>query len=230
MTINEALEYLNLPSNPDRQLIRKRYLELKNNYLKAIYNAPSDHFSSLYQENLRKIEESYSLLIEGSEGFNDSESRIQQTIMQTQQVVNSFLDNRKVLDSVAQEKIKNYIDRIDRLKDSLQKNLYDYDPAAEKSTGKDQSRPGWYWETDKLKQRYQVAKTIQPTPQPVKSESQQTSENMVKWINRIMTPFPETTWGRRYFYDRLLMVVIITILILGIIGGLYVIFPLMFSR
>ena len=225
MTLNEALEYLNLPSNPGRQLVRKRYLELKNNYLKAIYNAPSDHFSTLYRENLQKIEESYSLLIGELEGFSDLDSGIQQNIMQIQQVVNSFLANRKFLDNVSREKLKNYIERIDILKDSLKRDHPEPDPQ-DSSAGSDQNQPSWYWETDKLKTRNQP---IDDAPESTPVESKRPRIKAIKLIDRIVYTLPESDWGRKYLFDRLLLVAILTIVILVILGCFYVILPLLLT-
>jgi hypothetical protein len=223
MTLDEAHDYLNLPANPGKQLVRKRYLELKNNYLKAIYNAPSDHFSTLYRENLQKIEESYSLLAEGTAEFNDRDFRLQQTILQLQQVVSSFHENRRVLDSASRKKLKMFIERIDQLKESLRNEDYNPDPALDQPNDPDQSHPGWYWESAKLKKKY-------PTEYERPVASAQPAVGIVdKWIDRVMLSLAETTWGRKYLYDRMLMIVILAIVIMGILGGLYVMFPLMFS-
>ncbi|MGI9544395.1 MAG: energy transducer TonB [Cyclobacteriaceae bacterium] len=64
MTREEALEQLNLTEHSSTQLIRKRYLELHDDYEKAIAEAPSDHFKQLYRANLDKIEEAYLLMRE----------------------------------------------------------------------------------------------------------------------------------------------------------------------
>ena len=64
MTREEALEHLNLTEHSSTQLIRKRYLELHDDYEKAIAEAPSDHFKQLYRANLDKIEEAYLLMRE----------------------------------------------------------------------------------------------------------------------------------------------------------------------
>lgn len=228
MTLDEALEYLNLPANPGRQLVRRRYLELKNNYLKAIYNAPSDHFSTLYRENLQKIEESYSLLAEGTVELNDRDFRLQQTIWQLQQLVNTFLENRKVLDSASREKLKMFIERIDQVKESLRNDEYNPNHHLEDH---DQSHPGWYWESSKLKNKYPETESGQPVLASSKTGRRPATATGVvdKWINKLMLSFHETTWGRKYLYDRMLMIVILAIVIIGILGSLYVIFPLIFS-
>lgn len=113
------MEYLNLPENSRQYLVRKRYLELKRDYLKAIYNAPSEHFSNLYRENLQKIEEAYSLLNEKKEGVNERNPDIPKTIKQIQQVVDTFLEEKGTLDTESRQKLKEYISQIDQLKDSL---------------------------------------------------------------------------------------------------------------
>ncbi len=185
MTLEEAGEYLNLPANSRKQLVRKRYLELKKDYLKAIHNAPSDHFSSLYQENLQKIEEAYRFLIEELQSANDNESQIQLSIKQIQLVLSKLLQEKKTLDSQSKKTLKDYIQKIDQLKNMLAKD------------------------------------TMEPDLQ---TESSQTM------AGDHITGVPQlrTKRARQYLYDRLLMGTIIAIVVLGILGALYVMFPLFF--
>lgn len=118
MTVEEALEYLNLPAKPRTQLVRKRYLELKRDYLKAIYNAPSDHFCTLYQENLEKIEEAY-LLLSGSADQVEHGIDIQETIEELQNLANTLQDDKIELTPEARTSIEQYIVQIDHLKQEL---------------------------------------------------------------------------------------------------------------
>ncbi len=210
MTLEEALEYLNLPANSRRALIRKRYLELKKDYLKAIYNAPSDHFSSLYRENLQKIEEAYEFLIDQIDGFNDEDSQFQQTITQIQHMVNSFLENKKVLDEASKTKILACIDQIDQLKSALRKERRI--PNLSLETSRHQV---WHWETDKLKKDKTVKSIPGLSAAPEKS-AQPTFNQSLGESNRV----------RKYRYDRILMGIILAIVILGALGALYVLFPL----
>ncbi len=121
MTLQEALEYLNLPANPSEQLVQKRYLELQRDYQKAISNAPSDHFRTLYQENLDKIKEAYMLLIDEQEANDESDSEIQQSIEQVQQIVDTFLEGQSEgdINPEVRDKIKNFIDQISIFQDNL---------------------------------------------------------------------------------------------------------------
>ena len=119
MEFQEALEYLNLPASCSRQLVRKRYLELKKDYLKAINNAPSDHFSALYRENLDKIEEAYNLLIETADIVQDPDNDIQNCIRKSEEIVASFLKNGTKLTPKKREEIKQYINEINRMQDQL---------------------------------------------------------------------------------------------------------------
>lgn len=121
MTLQEALEYLNLPANPSEQLVQKRYLELQRDYQKAISNAPSDHFRTLYQENLDKIKEAYLLLMDQQEANDESDSEIQQSIEQVQQIVDTFLEGQSEgdINPEARAKIKNFIDQISSFQDNL---------------------------------------------------------------------------------------------------------------
>jgi len=123
MTFQEALEYLNLPANPSEQLTQKRYLELKKDYQNAINNAPSDHFRALYQENLDKIKEAYLLLMDQQEANDESDSEIQQSIQQVQQIVDTFLEGQSEgdINPEARAKIKNFIDQISSFQDNLRK-------------------------------------------------------------------------------------------------------------
>ncbi len=119
MTIQEALEYLNLPINSSEQLVQKRYLELKKDYQKAINNAPSDHFSTLYQENLDKIKEAYMLLMEDQEAIDVSDSKILYGIQQVQRIVDTLVEDEGDIDPEARVKIKNYIEQISSFQDDL---------------------------------------------------------------------------------------------------------------
>jgi hypothetical protein len=121
MTFQEALEYLNLPANPSEQLTQKRYLELKKDYQNVINNAPSDHFRALYQENLDKIKEAYLLLMDQQEANDESDSEIQQSIQQVQQIVDTFLEGQSEgdINPEASAKIKNFIDQISSFQDNL---------------------------------------------------------------------------------------------------------------
>jgi hypothetical protein len=119
MELQDALEYLNLPANSSRQLVRKRYLELKKDYLKAINNAPSDHFGALYRENLDKIEEAYTLLIATADAAHHVDIGIQNSIQETSELIDSFLKQGGTLTSERKEKIKQYIDEINRLQKQL---------------------------------------------------------------------------------------------------------------
>ena len=119
MELQEALEYLNLPASSSRQLVRKRYLELKKDYLKAINNAPSDHFGALYRENLDKIEEAYTLLIATADAAHHVDTGIQNSIQETSELIDSFLKKGGTLTSERKEKIKQYIDEINRLQKQL---------------------------------------------------------------------------------------------------------------
>jgi FMN-dependent NADH-azoreductase len=123
MIFQEALEYLNLPANPSEQLTQKRYLELKKDYQNAINNAPSDHFRDLYQENLDKIKEAYMLLMDQQEANHESDSEIQQSIQQVQQIVDTFLEGQSEgdINPEARAKIKNFIDQISSFQDNLRK-------------------------------------------------------------------------------------------------------------
>ena len=131
MILQEALEYLNLPANSSAQLVRKRFLELKNDYQKAINNAPSEHFSVLYQENLDKIEEAYRLLTQDHKVTTQSDSDILQGIQQVQQIVNTYLDEEGagILNPEAQNKIQNYIDQVSSFQDDLQEESSENEPA-----------------------------------------------------------------------------------------------------
>ncbi len=129
MTFQEALEYLNLPENSSKQLVSKRYLELKKDYQKAISNAPSEHFSSLYQENLNKIEEAYCLLTEEQE-VNKSNAEIIQSIQGVQKIVDNFLQSGETpLHPKAPGKIQNYIDQINSFQDYLREEKSETKPS-----------------------------------------------------------------------------------------------------
>lgn len=129
MTIQEALEYLNLPINSSEQLVRKRYLELKKDYQKAINNAPSDHFSALYQENLDKIKEAYMLLMEDQEAIDVSDSKILYGIQQVQQIVDTLVEDEGDINPEARAKIKNYIDQISSFQDDLREEKSHHKPS-----------------------------------------------------------------------------------------------------
>jgi len=129
MTFQEALEYLNLPENSSKQLVSKRYLELKKDYQKAINNAPSEHFSSLYQENLNKIEEAYCFLTEKQE-VNKSNTEIIQSIQGVQQIVDNFLQSGETpLHPEASDKIQNYIDQVNSFQDYLREEETETEPS-----------------------------------------------------------------------------------------------------
>lgn len=130
MILQEALEYLNLPANSSAQLVRKRFLELKKDYQKAINNAPSEHFSALYLENLNKIEEAYRLLTQDQKVTTESDSDILQGIQQVQQIVDTYLDEERAgnLNPEAQNKIQNYIDQISSFQDDLQEGSSENEP------------------------------------------------------------------------------------------------------
>lgn len=221
MTLEEALEYLNLPANSRKQLIRKRYLELKKDYLKAIYNAPSDHFSTLYQENLQKIEEAYQFLLGEINVVNDQESQAQQTINQIQQVVNSFLRDRKVLDAESRQILKGYIDQIDRLTDSLKQESFGMQFQTESS-----HPPAWHWEVEQFKNASPTI-TLEPSPQENTNERVGLIQRIIAFV--VGAHYMETTGSRKHLYDRFLMGIILMIAIMGILGTLYVMFPLFFS-
>ena len=130
MTRQEALDYLNLSDSASDRLVRKRYLELHQDYQKAISNAPSEHFRSLYSENLDKIEEAY-LLIKGSmpqaaslTADSSPEEQIHSKIKDAQALVNSLMDQdglvQNPVDAATQKQILGYIDQISQLQDFLQ--------------------------------------------------------------------------------------------------------------
>ena len=131
MTRQEALEYLNLSDSASDRLVRKRYLELHHDYQKAISNAPSDHFRSLYRENLDKIEEAYLLIKETSPKVvvplatdGPPPAHIETKIKDAQELIESLKSqsalNQDAVDPATQKQILGYIDQISQLQEFLQ--------------------------------------------------------------------------------------------------------------
>ena len=221
MTLEEALEYLNLPANCRSQLVRKRYLELKKDYLRAIYNAPSDHFSTLYQENLQKIEDAYHFLTGEVKNLNEKEFQIQQTIEQIQQLVDTLHSDQKVLDFESQKILEVYIDRIDQLKDTISQGNLGAQLQIEPSNG-----PAWHWEVGQIKKAEPGVSV-----EPLSGRDAQRQTGFLKTLidYALGAPSKETSGARKHLYDRILMGIILCIVILGILGTLYVMSPLLFN-
>jgi hypothetical protein len=220
MTQEEAREYLNLPTNSRKQLIRKRYLELKKDYLKAIYNAPSDHFSTLYRENLEKIEEAYQFLIEPTDGVKEHDSRVQHSIKQIQLMVNTFLRERRVLDSESRQTLMSYMTQIDRLKNTLKQGNMEVQLQVENP-----NQPGWHRQVEEFESVNNFTEPESSSP-PIPNQKSSFLQQLVELV--VGVPVAQSTGARRYLYDRLLMVTIIAIVVLGVLGTLYVMFPLFF--
>jgi len=273
MTFQEAQEYLNLPANSSEQLVQKRYLELTKDYQKAINNAPSDHFSALYQENLDKIEEAYRLLTALQE-TDESDSVILQRIQQIQEIVDTFTkeEEKGNLNPEAQDRIQHYIDQISNFQASLQEDESEkgpskfskpsekWDPMVKSSTENqevhripgqesgDQNKEGhtidhrsdadkepgpsrgWSWEIKALKNRLTPSQEG-VNPDQDKPTRQRSSEDafIEKWVIEIIlnSSFATTSGARKQSYDQLIMAVIMIILILGVIGAIYILFPLL---
>ena len=220
MTLEEALEYLNLPANSRKQLIRKRYLELKKDYLKAIYNAPSDHFSSLYRENLAKIEEAYQFLIERIDGVIDHDPQVQNSLKQIRQMVNTFLRDRKVLDSESRHTLMGYMTQIDGLKNALKQDNLEVQIQVENPY-----QPAWHWQVEEFESVNNSSDSESSSPS-IPSQQSSFLQQLLELV--VGTPIAQNTGIRKYLYDRLLMATIVTIAVLGILGTFYVMFPLFF--
>lgn len=268
MTTEEALEYLNLPPKPRKQLVRKRYLELKRDYLKAIYNAPSDHFCTLYQENLEKIEEAYTLLSKPSDVVAAQGADIQESISGLQKLVDS-VQNKGDLSSESRAVIEQYIVQIDHLKRMLAAE----DPVAEpvnlsppssrwvvnpvenlsdqhiSQSAKQESQsssitkkgdddtisqseaiPDWMGETSSLPRQPEPDETVEPNQSAVKKLLLNQLLFFEDWIiHRIIRPAHRLSPGaRQQFYSQLVMGVVVAIVILGVLGFFYIMFPLLF--
>lgn len=227
MTLQEALEYLNLPAASSEQLVQKRYLELKKDYQIAINNAPSDHFRTLYKENLDKIEEAYRYLTGDQEVTNDYDSKIIQEIRQSQIIVDTFQVEEGIgnLNSEARDRLQHYIDQISGFQESLRDEESDGRPEAMVGSvsgayNKRVTNRSWRWEIKALKNRIQDLSTRQRSPKNAFIE---------KWVIGLLlnSAFSSTPGARKLFFDQLLMLVILAIFILGLIGAIYILFPLL---
>ena len=129
MTYQEAIEYLNLPANPTNELVGKRYIELKSDYQKAIDNAPSEHFSGLYQQNLDKIEEAYRFLND-RQNVSEMETKILDEILKVRNVVDQLYKEHQVeeLSSESLEIIRQYVNQISTVQDNIIIELPDNQP------------------------------------------------------------------------------------------------------
>jgi hypothetical protein len=256
MTFQEALEYMNLPASCSRQLIRKRYLELKKDYLKAIYNAPSDHFSTLYRENLDKIEEAYNLLTEASDHLNYHDTRIQQQIQQIGQIVDSFLGTGGQLTVEGKEKIKRYIDQINELQHLLKAAVPMDNPS-------DVPMPPERGDIEKVDPAniriespgtsYRQSTDNRNITKPDERSTKNTSENwrweatvpkekdvnelkitksalIENWVIHLVfqSSYAATSGSRRTFLNQVIFVAILIMLILVITGLGYLLSPLLF--
>ncbi len=99
MTINEAFELLNISSVASEEEIVSAYKKLYSDYQIRLNNAPTPHLKTLYQNNIKKLDEAFHLLMpEGAYGINvdlpvDSPFLIQNTGQS--QAVNIVQNNTK---------------------------------------------------------------------------------------------------------------------------------------
>ena len=244
MTLEEALEYLNLPASPRKKLVRKRYLELKRDYLKAIYNAPSDHFCTLYQENLEKIEEAY-LLLSTHPGHEEQDLELNQQIEEIQKLISSVQKNSPELNLQSKKVIKQYIDRIE----GMQKQLRAESTAEPQSlllpSSKWETRqsligdqsvstpPTWKWEIRQPKKKARLEeKTKNVVDRPTSYPLPINESNLPSgWMSRLLDKLDQaaTTSTRKQLFSKFLLAIIIAVMVLSTIGLLYILFPLLFQ-
>ncbi len=89
---------------------------------------------------------------------------------------------------------------------------------------------GWRWEIKALKNKLTPSQE-EVNPEHDKPTRQRTSEGafIEKWVIEIIlnSSFATTSGARKQYYDQLIMAVIMIILILGVIGAIYILFPLL---
>jgi len=222
-------------------LVRRRYLELKRDYLKAIYNAPSDHFCTLYQENLEKIEEAY-LLLTGSKDQVKHEIAVNETIAEIQNLVDNLQKNNTGISHKSRDLLERYIKQIEHLQEQfLADHLTDPSTSSTLSTRDSEgestklSSPGWKWEVKQKKQARPASTSEQGTqlssrPSSILQENLNETTGIIDWLKQIFGKTQGTTsYGtRKQAFDQFLMTVILAVVVLSTIGIIYILFPLLF--